>query len=253
MISRQQVTAGDGLFALAPGQPNGSFSSTLGRSNPFADFDAFLAELVLDRTARLDGQAAALRDSAGTGSVAANLTGALIALFAPVAVAILGLVISRDGLRARLRQAGAARIPLIAEGTAMIASYLTAERDIGRVRADADVDVLAHTLIGAVHLLFTDRDSTAPPAGDLHKIVTTVIPAVVPTTAGVTGPASSPAQRTVAPPGGRVSGREVQPLEVARVKLPSVGRPRKQNPSSPHACSARAGFAPTGSATENKR
>ena len=31
----------------------------------FADFDAFLAELVLNRIARLDSQAAALRNSAG--------------------------------------------------------------------------------------------------------------------------------------------------------------------------------------------
>ena len=71
----------------------------------FADFDAFLAELVLDRIARVDGQAAALRDSAGTGTVADNLAQALTDLFGSVAVAIVGLVISRDELRARLRQA----------------------------------------------------------------------------------------------------------------------------------------------------
>src|ERR1700685_262194 len=58
----------------------------------FADFDAFLAELVLDRVARIGSQAAALRDSAGTGTVAGNLTGALMALFGPVAVVILSLV-----------------------------------------------------------------------------------------------------------------------------------------------------------------
>ena len=46
----------------------------------FADFDDFLAELVLDRIARLDGQAAALRASAGTGTVTGNLTGVLIDL-----------------------------------------------------------------------------------------------------------------------------------------------------------------------------
>ncbi|MFD0891089.1 TetR/AcrR family transcriptional regulator, partial [Streptosporangium algeriense] len=38
----------------------------------FEDFDAFLAELVQDRVARLAGQAATLRDSAGTGDVAGN-------------------------------------------------------------------------------------------------------------------------------------------------------------------------------------
>src|SRR4051794_1401636 len=62
----------------------------------FADFDAFLAELVLDRIARIDDQAAALCNSAGTGTVAGNLTGALMDLFGSVAVAIVGLVISRD-------------------------------------------------------------------------------------------------------------------------------------------------------------
>ena len=76
----------------------------------FADFDAFLAELVLDRIARIDAQAAALRESAGTGTVAGNLTGALTDLFGSVAVAIVGLITFRDELRARLRrdQAGPA-------------------------------------------------------------------------------------------------------------------------------------------------
>lgn len=60
----------------------------------FADFDAFLAELVLDRIAQLDAQAAALRESAGTGTVTDNLTGALTDLFGSVAVAIVGLVTS---------------------------------------------------------------------------------------------------------------------------------------------------------------
>jgi len=145
----------------------------------FTDFDGFLAELVLDRITRLDGQSSALRDSVGTGAVADNLTDALIGLFGPVAVAIVGLVISRDGLRARLRQAGAARLPLIGEGTSMIASYLSAERDRGRIAADADVDVLAPTLIGAAHLLFTDREGAPSHAGAVHNVVMTVIAGVV--------------------------------------------------------------------------
>jgi AcrR family transcriptional regulator len=47
----------------------------------FADFDAFLAELVEDRIARIGAQAAALHESAGTGTVAGNLTGVLTGLF----------------------------------------------------------------------------------------------------------------------------------------------------------------------------
>ena len=70
-------------------------------------------------------------------------------LFGSVAVAIVGLVTFRDELRARLRQARPAGVPVLAEAAAMIASYLTAERDLGRIAADADVDTLALTLIGA--------------------------------------------------------------------------------------------------------
>jgi AcrR family transcriptional regulator len=145
----------------------------------FADFDSFLAELVLDRIGRIGTQAAALRESAGTGTVAGNLTGALTDLFGSVAVAIVGLVISRDDLRARLRQARPAGIPVLTEATAMIASYLTIERELGRIAADADADTLAPTLIGAAHLLFAGRAGTPPEGGAVRKVVTTVIAGVV--------------------------------------------------------------------------
>ena len=145
----------------------------------FADFDAFLAELVLDRIGQMETQAAALRESAGTGTVAGNLTGALTVLFGSVAVAIVGLLIFRDDLRARLRQARPAGVPVLTEATAMIASYLTAEQNLGRIAADADVDTLAPTLIGAGHLLFADRNGTPPEAGAIRKMVTTVIAGVV--------------------------------------------------------------------------
>ncbi|MCL7493960.1 TetR/AcrR family transcriptional regulator [Streptomyces sp. MCA2] len=145
----------------------------------FADFDAFLAELVLDRIAQLDAQAAALRKSAGTGTVTDNLTSALTDLFGSVAVAIVGLVTSRDGLRARLRQARPTGIPILTDAAVMIASYLTTERELGRVAADADVDTLAPTLIGAGHLLFADRTGTPPEAGAIRKVVSTVIAGAV--------------------------------------------------------------------------
>ncbi|MET7900576.1 TetR/AcrR family transcriptional regulator [Streptomyces sp. NPDC005355] len=145
----------------------------------FADFDAFLAELVLDRIGRIDNQAAALRNSAGTGTVADNLTGALTDLFGAVAVAIVGLVTSRDDLRARLRQTTPTGIPVLTEATAMIGSYLTTERELGRIAADADVDTLAPTLIGTGHMLFADRKGAPPEGGAVHKVVTTVIAGVV--------------------------------------------------------------------------
>ncbi|HLL34934.1 MAG TPA: TetR/AcrR family transcriptional regulator, partial [Streptomyces sp.] len=56
---------------------------------------------------------------------------------------------------------------------------LAAERDLGRIAADADVDTLAPTLIGAGHLLFADRKGTPPEAGAVHKVVTAVVVGVV--------------------------------------------------------------------------
>lgn len=144
----------------------------------FADFDAFLAELVLDRIGQIGQQAAALRESAGTGTVADNLAGALMTLFGSVAVAIVGLITARDELRARLRQARPPGVPVLTEATAMIAAYLTAERDLGRITADADVDTLALTLIGTGHLLFAGREDTPPEAGAVRKVVATVIAGV---------------------------------------------------------------------------
>jgi hypothetical protein len=64
---------------------------------------------------RQSGQAAALRDAAGTGTVAGNLSGALTALFGSVAVAIVGLLTFRDDLRARLCQARPSGVPVLAE------------------------------------------------------------------------------------------------------------------------------------------
>ncbi|HTW97977.1 MAG TPA: helix-turn-helix domain-containing protein [Acidimicrobiales bacterium] len=141
----------------------------------FADFDAFLAELVLDRAAQLAAPAAALHAAAGSGSVVGNLTEALGAVFTPLAVAMVALVITRDGLRGRLRDVGAPRFPLVAQGSAMITSYLAAEQALGRVAATADVASLSHTLVGSLHLLYSDQESGPPDAPALRKLVAAVI------------------------------------------------------------------------------
>ena len=47
--------------------------------------------------------------------------------------------------------------------------------ELRRFAADADVDTLALTLIGAGHLLFAGREGTRPEAGAVGKVVTTVI------------------------------------------------------------------------------
>jgi AcrR family transcriptional regulator len=141
----------------------------------FTDFDDFLAALVLDRVNQAQKMAVSLEARAGTGSVVDNLTAALVDLFGPLALAIVGLVISRDGLRARLREAGAARLPLLQEGATMIRQYLGAERVLARVADVADVDTIAPTLIGAAHLLFAQADGGQPPRREVGKVVRTVV------------------------------------------------------------------------------
>jgi AcrR family transcriptional regulator len=142
----------------------------------FADFDAFLTELVADRVGRVERQATALRAAAGTGTVVGNLTGALMNLLDSVAVAIVGLLIFRDELRTRLRQVmPVPRIPIVGQASAMIIGYLSDERELGRIAADADVDSLALSLLGGAHLLVAEREDRAPDAAAVEKLVTTVM------------------------------------------------------------------------------
>ncbi|MGO9343311.1 MAG: TetR/AcrR family transcriptional regulator [Acidimicrobiales bacterium] len=145
----------------------------------FTDFDGFLVELVQDRIGRIDRHAIALRESAGTGTVADNLTAALTTVFQSVAVQIVALVISRDDLRARLRRAKRTGVPILTEATAMIRAYLAAERGLGRIAADADIDTLAPMLIGTAHMLFAGHEGLLPAPVAVRRVVTTVMASVV--------------------------------------------------------------------------
>jgi AcrR family transcriptional regulator len=146
----------------------------------FADFDSFLAELIFDRIGRLEVQAAALRAAAGAGTVADNLTGVLMDLFTSVAAAMLPLIIFRDDLRARLRQAGVRGVPVQTQAMQMIIEYLGAERDLGRLAPGADPGTLALTLVGTAQMLYADKDAHAPDAGAVRKFVTSVIASALP-------------------------------------------------------------------------
>lgn len=145
----------------------------------FADFDAFLTDLVLDRAAELQAQADELRGTVGTGTVVENLTAALTALFGPVPVAIIPLITFRDELRARLRQARpGGGMAILGEVTTAISAYLAGERGQGRITADADVESLTLSLVGGGHLLFADPESGRPDPARVQKFVTAVLAAV---------------------------------------------------------------------------
>ena len=152
----------------------------------FADFDAFLTDLALDRIERISAQATGLRASAGNGTVADNLTTALLDLLNPTVLALIRLIIARDELRTRLRAATGSRLPIVAESTAMVTGYLVAERDLDRIAADADIGTLAPTLMGAAHLLFAETDGT-PERAAVARVTASVLAA---TETRASGPAA---------------------------------------------------------------
>jgi len=134
----------------------------------FADFDAFLVELVQDRAVTQQG---VLLGREGTGTVAGNLADVLSVLFGSVALAMVNLITARDELRARLRAAGMSGVPLLGEAKALLADYLTGEQLAGRLSPTADVDTIALTLIGAGHLLFAGRDGLPPPRAEVDRLI----------------------------------------------------------------------------------
>ncbi|MFF5081183.1 TetR/AcrR family transcriptional regulator [Actinoplanes sp. NPDC000266] len=141
----------------------------------FTDFDDFLAALVEDRIARLSHESGALHASAGTATVVANLAAALTSIFGSIALNVVALIIARDELRARLRRDRPTGIPLLTEAATMLASYLKAEQDLGRLSPRADADTLALTLIGTSHLVFAGHDDTPPDPAEVEKLVNSVL------------------------------------------------------------------------------
>ncbi|MDX8029686.1 TetR/AcrR family transcriptional regulator [Lentzea sp. BCCO 10_0856] len=139
----------------------------------FDDFDAFLADFVMDRVDKMDARAKALLEAAGTGTVVGNLAEAITAVFESVAVAIVALVTFRDDLRRRLRDTWPAGVPVLTDAAIMIQAYLEREKELGRV-GDLDAEGVAPVLIGTGHLLFADRH-VRPSAEAVRRMVESVV------------------------------------------------------------------------------
>lgn len=93
---------------------------------------------------------------------------------------IIPLITFRDELRARLRQVTpGGGIAILAQVTIAISAYLAGERELGRIAADADIDSLTLSLVGAGHLLFADPNPDPPTTATVNKLVTTVLADVV--------------------------------------------------------------------------
>ena len=117
----------------------------------FATFDAFLAGYAVDRAFQLAGGVAGLPGQAGTDTVAANLSRAVLATPPATLLTLTRLLAVRpelaDGIEAVL---GPGTAGLRAVETA-VAAYLAAEQRLGRVPAGADTEALALAVTGVLH------------------------------------------------------------------------------------------------------
>jgi len=136
----------------------------------FDDFDAYLAALVIEdavRIRRIEPRVA--------GSATDAVSDVVEQVFTPVTVALVALVISRDGVRRRARPAGAFGIPLLMDATTVVIDVLAAGRDVGWIRPDADIAALALALVGSAHLLYAGDRGAFPDHTALHEVVAAIL------------------------------------------------------------------------------
>ena len=144
--------------------------------NHFSEFDQFLAEFAVDRLRHAADAATELPARAGKGTVVGNLTDATLTVFGPLTLAISGLVVSRPAVLARVQEQASAGGPNLQQVEATFATYLDAERELGRVTVDADSETLAFMLVAAAHhLFFTSRATPSQLPRRLRKIISTLL------------------------------------------------------------------------------
>jgi len=126
----------------------------------FANFDDFLAGYAVDRAFQIAGEVAGLPDRAGSGTVAGNLSRAVLATPRATLLALTRLMAAHPDLAPKVEALlGSGTAGLQAIETA-VAGYLAAEQRLGRVPASADPDALALAVVGVLHhAVLTGRDA----------------------------------------------------------------------------------------------
>ncbi|MFE5097223.1 TetR/AcrR family transcriptional regulator [Streptomyces sp. NPDC056638] len=119
----------------------------------FSGLDQFVAELVLDRFARVARHAEELRERVGRGTVAENLLGIALALLASAGPTVAALALTRPAASVRIREALEGGAPGFDTVQDAIADYLDAERRGGRIAVRADTASAALALVGTLHHL----------------------------------------------------------------------------------------------------
>ncbi|MFD5815746.1 TetR/AcrR family transcriptional regulator [Streptomyces sp. NPDC127038] len=146
--------------------------------NHFTDLDDFVAQLVLDRFARIAAEVDPLPDRAGTGTVHENLTVAALAMLGANGPAIAAAAVSRNEVARRVARSWADGAPGPGAVEDAMTRYLQAEQRLGRVAPDADCPMLALALTGTVHHLLMHP---GPQPQDGPALIRRLVTALVPT------------------------------------------------------------------------
>ena len=145
----------------------------------FADFDAFLADFVMDQLSSVHGHAASWLARAGTGTVAGNLVDAALSI-APAAALLVEIVHTRPALMARLLESRHEHAAGIDDIERSFAAYLDAERRLGRIDDGVDVPGLATAVAASVHQLAL-RASSDPEDLEprLRRVMTALVTPII--------------------------------------------------------------------------
>lgn len=141
----------------------------------FTDFNSFLVELVREHISQVEKSGRDLTQLAGYDTPTSNLSTALTQIFDPVKLPLIALVMTRNELRSHLMGAHQKGIPLLVDVTHILSDYLEAERGLGRIAPDADVQTIALTLAGTGHLLFASELGRIPDDADIQEVVKSII------------------------------------------------------------------------------
>lgn len=148
--------------------------------NHFGDFDRFLAAFVLERIAEVTRRAERLLDLAGTSNVVDNLTGVCVSLLDGPALNVANLVLSRPSLHAQVQASLATHGSPFHHIERVLAAYLDAEKERGRLAPEADTSTLAFALFASVHYLFFPIHAIeAPDPSEVRRIVATLLRGLV--------------------------------------------------------------------------
>ncbi len=170
----RRVLAAHGASALtsrAVTEASGVAKGVLHRH--FDDFDAYIAALVADEAVRIQ----TIEPRAADSAVMAT-TDVIEQTFTPTMLALVSLVIGRDGVRKRVGD-GSPGIPLLGGATTAVADVLAAGREVGWIRKDADVPVLALALAGSAYLLSAGASGALPDHDAVQEVVGSILRAAL--------------------------------------------------------------------------